>query len=117
MRIPDHILMILHGVFIVICGIFMILCGIFMTLQGIFMILCGIFIILCGILITLVFNGSLNPGGSALQIVHPRILDKSGAGVNLTMIPTVTNMGGEKFDIVRYDLPCDENDWTKVIPP
>ena len=70
-----------------------------------------------GILFNLVINGSFIPGGSALQIVHPRILDESGTGGNLTMIPTVTNIGGEKFDIVRYDFPYDQIEWTKVIPP
>ena len=57
-------------------------------------------------------------GGSPLQIVHPRILDGgSGTGRNLTMIPTVTKIGGDKFDTVRYNFPYDQNYWTKVPYP
>ena len=53
--------------------------------------------------------------GSPLQIVHPHILDESGTGRNLTMIPRVANIGGgDKFDTVCYHLPNDETHWTKV---
>ena len=31
------------------------------------------------------------------------------------MVPTVTNVGGEKYDTVRYNVPYDQNEWTKVM--
>ena len=31
------------------------------------------------------------------------------------MVPTVTNFGGEKYDTVRYNVPYDQNEWTKVM--
>ena len=42
-------------------------------------------------------------------------MDDPGKGRNLTMVPTVTNVGGEKYDTVRYNVPYDQNEWTKVM--
>ena len=55
------------------------------------------------------------PDRSSLQIVHPNILDESiSTQSNISTLPTVINIGGNRFDAINSNIPEKQGEWTKV---